>query len=425
MAAGGLLWLLGNQLVAAERATAILRAQDIAALASSGDLPTSLSFPGEDRGVAQVVDQNGTVVASTPNLEGEPPIAPDMPAPAEVRSAVLHDLPVGDESRFVVVSLGTTTPEGPATVYTAASLEAADQTLSAVTVALLVGYPILLLVVALSARTAIGRALYPVEAIRTEVADIGERDLHHRVPESGTGDEIDRLAGTMNSMLARLERSTERQRRFVADASHELRSPVASLRTVLEVATAHPESATLQATVDDALTDTLRLEQLVADLLTLARLDDRGNSSRREIIDLVSLCVAELSRRNDPRIRTALPPEALIEADESLVRRAVANLVDNAARHAQSIVELSIERGSGEVALHVDDDGAGVAPADRRQLFERFTRLDDARARDEGGSGLGLAIVAEIAGALGGSVAVSDSALGGARFTLRLPAASA
>ena len=199
----------------------------------------------------------GRVIASTPNLEGESPIARTVLEPGQVRSDIVTGLPIAGDSRFVDrLGRRSSTPTGVVTVYTASSLEAADQTLFAIGIAMALGYPALLLVVALSASRAIGRTLAPVEAIRAEVADIGEHGLDRRVPEPGSGDEIDRLAGTMNTMLARLEQSSLRQRRFVADASHELRSPVASLRTVLEVASAHPETATLRATVDDALADT-------------------------------------------------------------------------------------------------------------------------------------------------------------------------
>ena len=416
-----LLWLLGNQLVAGERSNAQLRAQDLGALAAAGRLPARLSFPGEDRGTAQVMDEAGVVVAATENVAGEPPIASDRPAAGQIRSAIRSDLPVGERGRFVVVSVGIDTPTGLVTVYTASTLESADETRRAIATALAAGYPILLLIVALAARAAIGRALTPVEAIRAEVAELGERDLHRRVPESGAGDEIDRLAGTMNTMLGRLERSAERQRRFVGDASHELRSPVASLRAVLEVAAAHPDTASLQGTVTDALVDTLRLERLVADLLTLARLDNPTAPSRRTILDLVSVCVDELGRRDDARIELDLPVAAAVVGDEAHVRRVITNLVDNALRHSCSVVRISIDQLDSRQALHVDDDGEGVPVTDRGRIFERFTRLDDARASDDGGSGLGLAIVAELARVLGGAVVVSDSYLGGARFTLTMP----
>ena len=422
-AAGGLLWLVSSRLEAAQRDSAVLRARDIAGLASVGQLPASLAFPGEDTGVAQVVDRSGVVVAASPNLAGEGPITDRSPGPGRVRTQIRGGLPIGDESRFVVVSLGATGPSGPITVYTAASLEAADQTLLSVIIALAVGYPALLAIVALSARTAIGRTLGPVEAMRAEVADIGEHDLHRRVPEPGTGDEIDRLADTMNTMLARLDASARRQRRFVADASHELRSPIASLRTVLEVASTHPETASLEATVDDALADTHRLEELVVDLLTLARLDGEARAAAAGPIDLAAVCRTVLAGHPERTTDTYFPDTAMVIADELSVRRAVTNLVDNAVRHAESRSSVSIEQIGGYFELRVDDDGDGVPVADRVRIFERFTRLDGARARDQGGTGLGLAIVAELARSLGGAVAATDSPLGGARFTMRLPVA--
>jgi signal transduction histidine kinase len=425
IAAIGLFWLISNRLVAAERASAVLRARDIAGLAEAAQLPKSLAFPGEASGVAQVVDGDGRVIASTSNLEGEGPIARTVLEPGQVRSDIIAGLPIAGDSRFVVASAAVTTPTGVVTVYTASSLEAADQTLFAIGIAMALGYPALLLVVALSASRAIGRTLAPVEAIRAEVADIGEHGLDRRVPEPGSGDEIDRLAGTMNTMLARLEESSLRQRRFVADASHELRSPVASLRAVLEVASAHPETATLRATVDDALADTHRLEVLVADLLTLARLDDAGAGLRLQPVDLVETCRTSAASTATVEVRMESPQEAWVTGDPLVVRRAVTNLVENALRHARTQVTVTIERDDRYWVLRVDDDGGGIAPEDRARVFERFVRLDDARSRDAGGSGLGLAIVAEVAESLGGTVEVTDSPLGGARFTLTVPAADA
>jgi signal transduction histidine kinase len=427
VAAAALLWLLSNQLVAAE-AGAVLRARDIAGLAEGGQLPSTLSFPGEDTGVTQVVDASGAVIASTPNVEGEAPIVHETLTPGQLRSHIAGGLSVAGKSRFVIVSLGASSPIGPVTVHTASSLGAADQTRGTIAFALLIGYPALLVVVALSARHAIGRSLVPVEAIRAEVADIGDQDLDRRVPEPGSGDEIDHLAKTMNTMLGRLEQSAVRQRRFVADASHELRNPIASLRTVLEVAAAHPETATLNATVDDALADTYRLERLVADLLTLARFDDPDGDTRRREVDLVAICqnfspsFRAASDATAPTVERRMPAVAWIVADPVVARGAITNLIENAMRHAKSRVMITIGQDDGRFALHVDDDGDGIAPDDRARVFERFTRLDDARTRNDGGSGLGLAIVQEFARSQGGNVDITANALGGARFTLTIDA---
>ena len=266
------------------------------------------------------------------NLEGEPPIVAARPASGRMVSTIRGGLPIGDHNRFVVVALGATTATGPVTVYTAASLDRTDDTLSAIAWSLAIGYPLLLVVVAMAASRAIGRALHPVEAIRREVADIGEHDLHRRVPEPGTRDEIDRLAGTMNIMLARLEQSAERQRRFVADTSHELRSPVASLRAVLEVAAAHPDAATMQLTVTNALVDTLRVERLVGDLLALARLDNPEMRDSRRAVNLVAVCsgLFEPLERGSVTLTLSAAGPALVWGDDALVRRAVLNLMDNA-----------------------------------------------------------------------------------------------
>jgi signal transduction histidine kinase len=292
---------------------------------------------------------------------------------------------------------------------------------------MLVWLPVLLAVVAAVTWLVTGRALRPVEAIRAEMAEIRASDLSRRVPEPASRDEVAALARTTNETLAALEESVERQRRFVADASHELRSPIASLRTHLEVAAAHP--ALLE--VDDLLADVVRLQHLAADLLLLARLDAEGappdGPRGRGPVDLGALVREELGQRartDRLPVRAELGAEpAEVPGNRGQLARVLGNLVDNAQRHARSAVSVGLRRDGAWVVLAVADDGPGVPGAERERIFERFVRLDDARSRDAGGAGLGLAIARDVARRHGGTLSVRDAPGGGALFELRLPAA--
>lgn len=271
----------------------------------------------------------------------------------------------------------------------------------------------------------VGRALAPVERIRREVEEIDGAGLDRRVPRTGAGDEIDRLASTMNTMLDRLEHSQRTQHRFVSDASHELRSPLATIKQHAEVARAYPGAFTTAELAEVVNVEGERMGDLVESLLLLARLDERDHLAAATHVDLDDLALAEVSRvqaMGGVTVSGQGIAAARVAGDERLLARAVRNLVDNAARHARSRVAISVAQQGGTVVLHVDDDGAGISPEDRGRIFDRFTRLDEGRSRDEGGSGLGLAIVSEIASAHQGTVNVGVSPWGGARFTLAFPA---
>jgi signal transduction histidine kinase len=242
------------------------------------------------------------------------------------------------------------------------------------------------------------------------------------VPESGSGDEIDQLAVTMNRMLDRLERATDRQRQFVSDASHELRSPLASIRTQLEVAMAHPDRADWRAVAAGVLDEGTRMEALVADLLALARADEGAIAAREDRVDLGEIARSEAADRPGPvTFEVRVVSTATVRGDAGALRRVVRNLLDNAGRHAATRVRVSVARSAEGTMLAVDDDGAGIRPEDRERVFERFTRLEEARTRDAGGTGLGLAVVREVVRAHRGTVRVADGELGGARFEVRLP----
>ncbi len=283
--------------------------------------------------------------------------------------------------------------------------------------------PTLLVLVAVLAWLSTSRALRPVGDIRREVEAIGASDLHRRIEVPPTRDEIADLATTMNSLLDRLQTGSQAQRRFVADASHELRSPLATLRQYAELASTHPEDLApgeLAEVVDAA---SLRLQTLVDDLLVLATVAESGDR-RREEIDLDDLVLTELVafRSAGVTIDAASVRPTKVAGQERRLAMVVRNLLANAMRHTTSRVRVATGSDDAGAFLVVADDGPGVPAPDRERIFDRFVRLDDGRARDEGGSNLGLAIVAAVVGEGGGTVVVDEAPGGGARFTVRLPA---
>ncbi|ADI10450.1 histidine kinase [Streptomyces bingchenggensis BCW-1] len=286
----------------------------------------------------------------------------------------------------------------------------------------------LVLLVAALTWLLVGRALRPVAAIREEFTEITERDLHRRVPVSKARDEISRLARTMNATLDRLHQAMTRQRQFVADASHELRSPIAAVRTQLELALARPSRTDWPTAVHKALQDTERLQAVASDLLLLARLDAQ-EAPPRAPVDLAALAAEEVRRHPgtvveypDASDGDARPAAAVVvHGSRVQLSRLLTNLTDNARRHARTTVSVGVAVRDDMVELSVDDDGPGIPESDRERVFERFTRLDDARARQDGGTGLGLAIAKDIAHAHGGILTLHTSPRGGVRVLLRLP----
>ncbi|MBD3005498.1 ATP-binding protein [Streptomyces sp. 5-10] len=326
----------------------------------------------------------------------------------------------GETADYVWAAVEATDPSGEdVTVYAGAPLATERGAVATVRNAMLLGLPLLLLVVAAVTWLVTRRALRPVEGIRREMAAItASTDLSRRVPVPGSYDEVARLARTTNETLTALEASVERQRAFVADASHELRSPVASLRTQLEVGAAHPELLDL----DGAVEDVVRLQRLAADLLLLARLDAGERPTGGAPVALDALVREELAQRVGDRVpvRDETAPVA-VPGSRGQLAQVLGNLVDNAQRHARSGVRVAVRDEGRWAVLEVADDGAGVPEAERERIFERFVRLDDARSRDDGGAGLGLAIARDVAVRHGGTLAVRAAPEGGALFELRLP----
>lgn len=364
--------------------------------------------------VAVLVGADGTVVAESEEVEGA-----DLPVRDDSYETTI------DDERYLVISEDL---DGGGHVVLASSLEVDQEVRGTVGGLLLVAIPVLVAVVGAVIWLVVGRALAPVSRMRSEVDSIGAGQLDRRVPEPASGDEIGLLARTMNRMLGRLEDSQTAQRRFVSDASHELRSPLATLRQHAELAQSHPEVTSTDELARVVIDEGVRMQQIVEAMLLLARLDE-GAPRSSAAVDLDDLAGTEVSRLRATTARNldidgSAISAARVSGDERLLGQLVRNLVDNAARHAVGRIAVSVTQDGQTVRLAVDDDGSGVPEDDRERVFERFVRLDEARAREAGGSGLGLAIVRAIARVHGGDVRAEASPWGGARFVVTLPAGS-
>ncbi len=420
---------LNSSMTRQVRIAADVRAEEIETALEAGRSPAEVVAGDADDEVVQILGVNGGVLAASEDLERAGPIAdlaPDghatIPDPTTEDDDDDDD---GDGHDFVVVAEDADTDRGELTILVGRSTGLVRASTAFLVPALVVGVPVLTGLVGLVTWWIVGRTLAPVEAIRREVDEISATELHRRVPDPGSRDEIARLAATMNDMLARLQDARARQQRFISDASHELRSPVATIRHQAEVALSHPGTTTTDDLANVVLTEDLRLQQLVEDLLFLARSDEGTGPVRFRPVDLDDLVLDEVRHLRGTGI-THLDATgvgaARVTGDPVRLARMLRNLGDNARRHARSTIRVGLTTTvDGWAVCTVEDDGAGVPVGERDRIFERFVRSDEARSRDHGGSGLGLAIVADIVATHGGSVRVDDSDLGGARFTVRLP----
>ncbi len=412
----------------------MLAGLDSAAAARVTEVATALRSDGEsgladdllrtdERIVAvQVMNAGGSVVARSAS-------APDTPlVPMADISDGLHIGMPEQASPYGQIRFSAETVDGPGGRYTVLVGEGSaivGSTVKTVILALTIAAPIVIAVSAAMTYSLVGRSMRSVDAIRSRVAEISTSDLTERVPVPPRHDEIAALAMTMNEMLARIEAGHTAQRRFVGDASHELRSPLATIISALEVAVAHPELLDRDLAAGTLIPEAHRMQALVEDLLLLARADERGLVIRREDVDLDDLAAAEtrrLTRETSLIVHADLAPTRLV-GDSGAVSRVLRNLLDNAARYAASRVEVTIHPSGADAVISVADDGPGIPPADRSRVFDRFVRLDEDRSRSAGGAGLGLAIVREIVVAHRGSVAIDDRPGGGTRLTVQLPLA--
>jgi signal transduction histidine kinase len=367
----------------------------------------------------QLITPDGKVVKRAGSAPASP-LIPISEFDVNLRRGMPDDAVANDDMR--VSGQRVNTASGEYTVLVGGGSEAVEATTRIVALLWAGGAPIIVGVAAIASHRLVRRSLQSVDAIRSRVAEISTSDLAERVPVPRSRDEISALAVTMNEMLERLEAGQRAQQRFVSDASHELRSPLATIISGLEVAEAHPQLLDAALATDTLLPEAHRMRVLIEDLLLLARADEQSLVMRKEQVLLGELVEAEVARvrRDGCAIRTAISPARLI-GDPAAVSRVIRNLVDNAVHHAKSRVDIEVGSRDNNVILTVSDDGPGIPPADRARVFERFVRLDSDRARSGGGTGLGLAIVAEVVAAHGGAVNIDDRCGGGTTLIVTLP----
>ena len=428
LASATFLGLLQRELTATVQASGTARATEVVdQLRSQGVAGLSASLKGTTRGgqIVQVVDAAGEVVAASTDRAAadDHDRCParrrqDARRPGQPALALLDD----DDPYLLVVS-GVRVGGQDYRVVVASPIGAQQESVRTALSLLVIGIPLLLVLVGLATWLLVGRALGPVERIRRRVSQIGGSRVEERIPVPTSGDEIARLASTMNEMLERLDQAQRAQRRFVADSSHELRSPLATLVASMELATADPTPDTWRDLSPVMTAEVARMSRLVEDLLLLAKVDEHSMRLQVEDVDLDDLVELETRRlRTFPSLTVVPRVEPVrIAGDRIRLGQAVANLADNAARHARSTVCLSLCTIGEEASIVVEDDGPGVPAAQRDRVFERFVRLDESRGRASGGSGLGLSIVREIVAAHGGTVRMTDAVPAGCRVEIRLP----
>lgn len=423
----GLLYALWSNLEQSADATARTQAAETASqIATDGIAVTIAALRDESEGeaVVQILSADGEVVGSS-RRSATSALSPLRPPVGQTRSAELDLDMLNQSGEWKVVTTAVASAGSTYYVEVAVPIRIQRQTVQTVAIFLLGGSPLLLGAVAAAVWILVGRALRAVEQIRTSVAEIDARRLAARIDVPPSRDELAALAQTMNMMLDRLHRSDRAQRAFVSDASHELRSPLATLSTAAELAERSQDEATRTRLLQTMNSELTRMRGLVENLMTLARTDADNTSSQATDIDLDDLLDHEARRlraTSQHQVQLTLEP-VRITAEMSRVAQPLRNLVDNAERHALTTIRLSLLTRQDRAVIWVDNDGPTIAPPDRERIFERFVRLDDSRSRDAGGSGLGLAISRAGLESQGGDITVMDTPDGWCRFHVTLPLA--
>ncbi len=384
-------------------------AAEVAALIDRGSLPDPLPVSGAQ--VVQVLDSRHRVIAGSATADRLTPLLDDSELAADSgRAITVSGSRAALSGPLRVVSRTAGTAQDPRIVVVAVAAGDAEHAAVLVRNAALILFPALLAVLAVIAWRVIGRALQPVETLRSAAARISGTHADEQLPVPAARDEIAALAETLNDMLSRLSRARERQKSFVADAAHELRSPVASMQMQLEIAERGADPRATAELATDVLVDLHRLSTVVEDLLLLAKSDAGDVPVRVAEVDLRDLVAGYVERAAAGPVAVELSAgrEAAVRTDPDKLGRAVRNLLDNALRHARSRVDVEIVASSDGFVIRVTDDGPGIPESDRERVLRRFTRLDAARDRDSGGAGLGLPIAAELISQLGGSIRLAD-----------------
>jgi signal transduction histidine kinase len=426
LGASAFVFLLQRELISTVQSDATARATQVATQLSRegiAGLGGDLSGSGGTQ-IVQVVDGAGRVVLASSDRARVRPLTQVRPPVGQVRDVRASRLTLlDDDDPYLLAVAGVGSSGSYYRVIVATPIAAQQESIRTALTLVLVGFPLLVILVAVAMWLLVGRALRPVERIRTRVGEIRGSAVRERIPVPGSGDEIQRLAETMNDMLTRLDHAQQTQRRFVADSSHELRSPLATLAASMELAATDRTAATWRELAPVMMREVDRMNRLVEDLLLLAKVDEDSLRLTVEDVDLDDLIGEEVRRLraySQVRVEQHIQP-VRISGDRVRLGQAVTNLADNAARHAASVVRLSVDERAPHAVIVIEDDGPGVPPEQRHRVFERFVRLDVSRERGSGGSGLGLSIVREIVLAHDGRVRITDRSGRGCRVEVELP----
>jgi heavy metal sensor kinase len=407
------------------------RAEDVRALVMQSDSglrqagQTSLAAPGER--FAQIVTVNGKVLDGTASLPRQAILSHGQLVRANAGPMMVNSTRIsGSSETSRLLAIPVQAQDQRVIVVVGSSLHQRDAALAELRTLLVLGGPVALALACLLGYGIAALALRSVESMRRRARHVSIADPGQRLPVPPGNDELARLARTLNEMLARNEVAFARERSFVADASHELRSPLAILRAELDVALIGPSSREeLRVAVASAAEETDRLSALAEDLLTLAQADEGNLPIKRELVKMDALLeraagpFAQRAIEAGATIETAAPVAMRIGADPRRLEQALANLIDNGLRHGARTVDVRAERRGTRLELHVSDDGPGF-PAEFLEIaFERFARAD--RSRTSPGAGLGLSIVRSIARAHGGEAFVANGAAGGAHVWISIP----
>ncbi len=421
---GGLVISEQKMLIRSLDSSGQLRINDIQSSFADRVLPREITIIGDDSGFVQLLDSQGNILSATKNIAGETALILP-PAFGSTKNGEVHEnrvIGAFDNVTFRVIAKQISVNKKTYSVIVGYSLEKTRSSISYLIGLLIILNLLVMLLVYLATWFVTGRALKPVEKMRSEVDQLSAKDLSKRVSVPGSEDEIGRLGKTLNSMLDRLEISDQQQRRFVSDASHELRNPLAGMRTQLEVELLYPDPHKIEEGRKALLRSTLRLQELTEDLLVLAVSDSNKLVSNRGEVALGHVIRCEIEGfifASGVTVDASDVQDISVWGDESQLRRVFINLLDNANRFAESMIIVSLTFKDEKVTLEVIDDGPGIPLADQERIFERFSRLDDSRTRHQGGTGLGLAIAKEIVLAHDGEIGLLQEKKG-AHFVVKL-----